>query len=126
VSRRGRLAPERVAYELFHSTSRTEAAARLGISHTTLYKYLRDPAVLQELDNISRVVREATAATAVGLTEDVIVALREELRDRSDPWRRLRAAQIAAQLLCSNLVSVSVNEEVEFVDDSDDSNNEDN
>jgi hypothetical protein len=123
VSRRGRLSPERVAYELFHSTSRTEAAARLGISHTTLYKYLRDPSVLQELDNISRVVREATAATAVGLAEDVIVALREELRDSSDPWRRLRAAQIAAQLLCSNLISSSVSEEIEFSDDSD---NEDN
>ena len=121
---RGRLAPERVAFALFVSPNKTAAAASLGISEPTLYKYLRDPRVLTELKKLRESVIEHNVAAASELVASAMGALRSVLDDPSaSDFLKLRAADIVLSRLHS--VSSLEPDSVEFVDDSDDTDNED-
>ena len=121
---RGRLSPERVAFALFVSPSKTAAAASLGISAPTLYKYLRDPRVLIELKKLRECVLEHNAAAASELVASAMGALKSVLDDpAASDFLKVRAADI----VLSRLHSVSGVEPdlVECIDDTDDQDNDD-
>jgi hypothetical protein len=125
VKQRGRLSPERVAFALFVSPNKTAAAASLGVSAPTLYKYLRDPRVLIELKKLRESVVEHNVAAASELVASAMGALKSVLDDPSaSDFLKVRAADIVLSRLHS--VSDVEPDSVEFVDDSNDSDNEDN
>jgi hypothetical protein len=124
VSRRGRLSPERVAFALFVSHSKREAAQRLGVAESTVYKYLSFPEVRAEIRRLRELSAEYNAANAAEAIALAISTLRQLLDNpNTNDFVKVRAADV----LLSRLQPGTLAEDsVEFVDDEDDSDNEDN
>ena len=125
---RGRLAPERVAFALFVCHSKREAAQRLGVAESTIYKYLSHPEVRAEIRRLRELSAEYNAANAAEAIALAISTLRQLLDNpNTNDFVKVRAADV---LLSRLQPGVLAEDSVEFVDDSDsdcdDPNNEDN
>jgi IS30 family transposase len=121
VKSRGRLAPERVAFALFVSHSKREAAQRLGVAESTIYKYLSLPEIRAEIRRLRELSAEYNAANAAEAIALAISTLRQLLDNPStNDFVKVRAADV---LLSRLQPGALVEDSVEFVDDSD---NEDN
>jgi transcription initiation factor TFIIIB Brf1 subunit/transcription initiation factor TFIIB len=124
VKQRGRLAPERVAFALFVSHSKREAARLLGVAESTIYKYLSLPEVRAEIRRLRELSAEYNAANAAEAIALAISTLRQLLDNPStNDFVKVRAADVILSRLQPGLL---VEESVEFVDDFDDSNDPDN
>jgi len=125
VKQRGRLSPERVAFALFVCHSKREAATRLGVSESTIYKYLSFPEVRAEIRRLRELAAEYNSASAAEAIALAIATLRQ-LLDNPDTndFAKIRAADVLLSRLQPGALE---GDSVEFVDDSgDDSDNEDN
>ena len=122
---RGRLSPERVAFALFVSHSKREAAARLGIAESTIYKYLSLPEIRAEIKRLRELSMEYNAANAAEAIALAISTLRQLLDNpNTNDFAKIRAADVLLSRLQPGALE---GDSVEFVDDSgDDSDNEDN
>jgi hypothetical protein len=85
------LSPREIAFALFSSRSRAQAAEALGISRATLYRRLRHPAVQREIDRLLECARATTAVAVSEAIEDAISTLRE-IATNSDMKPEVRIA----------------------------------